>query len=146
MAGKERSIVAIIFRNFIRSFIPRQMKVKQVGQDYLGNKYFERPAEPGNRNKKPTRWFEPVTEKDTLDQEVPVEWDAWLRGRRTQPPEEREILMNRAIMKLKQLRANELSNRDPPLQLPHICDPGSKKSFPKYEEYEVSPGTKTGVR
>lgn len=40
------------------------------------------------------RWFQPLNEEN-FDQPVPVEWEAWLRFRRVEPPSPEEIEINR---------------------------------------------------
>lgn len=76
-----RSILKMIFTNFINSFKPRQIKGTYIGEDYFGNKYYEIPPNPSIGKRKASRWFEPI-HKDDFDQELSAEWEAWLRGRR----------------------------------------------------------------
>lgn len=51
------------------------------GKDYIGNSYFEIPAEPSAGKRKPTRWYNPPKGQDFQDP-IPAEWEAWLRMRR----------------------------------------------------------------
>lgn len=76
-----RSIIKMIFGNFLNSFRPRQIRGTYMGEDYFGNKYYEIPANPSIGKRKASRWFEPI-DKDDFEQERTAEWDAWLRGRR----------------------------------------------------------------
>jgi NADH:ubiquinone oxidoreductase subunit len=78
-----RRIWMIAFRNFINSFRPRQIQGNYMGEDYLGNKYYEIPANPSKGKRKTSRWFEPA-EKTDIDHghELTAEWESWLRGRR----------------------------------------------------------------
>lgn len=76
-----RRIVRIIIENFINSLRPRQFKGNLIGEDYFGNKYYEIPPNPSIGKRKASRWFEPK-DKDSFDQEITAEWEAWLRGRR----------------------------------------------------------------
>lgn len=74
-----RSILQMIFGNFLKSFKPRQIRGTYVGEDYFGNKYYEIPPDPSIGKRKASRWFEP-TDKEAFDQEITAEWNAWLRG------------------------------------------------------------------
>lgn len=76
-----RSVLKMIFTNFMNSFRSRQITGNFMGEDYFGNKYYEIPADPSVGKRKPSRWFEP-SDKEAFDQERTAEWDAWLRGRR----------------------------------------------------------------
>jgi NADH:ubiquinone oxidoreductase subunit len=72
-----------MFQNFWNSLRPRQLKGTYVGEDYLGNKYYEIPPQPHLGKNRPTRWFEAEGgEMENLDKELTAEWEAWLRGRR----------------------------------------------------------------
>jgi NADH:ubiquinone oxidoreductase subunit len=141
MAQQGRSILAMIFRNFIQSLKPRKIRGDLVGTDYFGNRYFEIPANPQIGKRKPSRWFEPKV-KDDFDQEIPAEWEAWLRGRRNVPPEEEEVLRNLAIMKQKKENAKETVLREASTNDQNILEKEIKgmESFPKYDDYEVMPG------
>nr|XP_019542116.2 NADH dehydrogenase [ubiquinone] 1 alpha subcomplex assembly factor 2 [Aedes albopictus] len=138
-----RSLMKILFNNFINSFKPRQLKGNLMGEDYLGNKYYEIPANPSLGQRRPQRRFEP-TEKEAYNQEVTAEWEAWLRGRRKEPPTEQELLRNLAIMKMKERNAAELeakySKPKDVAELPK--NPTGMGSFPQYDEYEIMPGKK----
>lgn len=136
-----RSILAMIFRNFIQSLKPRKIRGDLVGTDYFGNRYFEIPANPQIGKRKPSRWFEPKVKED-FDQEIPAEWEAWLRGRRSIPPKEEEVLKNLAIMKQKKENAKEIALREASASERNILEKEIKgmESFPKYDEYEIMPG------
>lgn len=87
MAREGRPLIRIIFQNFINSFRPRQLKGNYMGEDYLGNKYYEIPADPSRGKRKTSRYFEPPGERDRNDpddhgHELTAEWESWLRGRR----------------------------------------------------------------
>lgn len=84
MAREGRPLFRIIFQNFINSFRPRQLKGNYMGEDYLGNKFYEIEARPGQKK---ARWFEPPGKRDINDpedhgHELTAEWESWLRGRR----------------------------------------------------------------
>lgn len=84
MANRDgRSVLLFVWRNFINSLKPRQRTGNYVGDDYLGNKYFEIPAQPQIGKRRPERWFVPSGKlSDGYNQEVTAEWEAWLRHRR----------------------------------------------------------------
>jgi NADH dehydrogenase [ubiquinone] 1 alpha subcomplex assembly factor 2 len=138
-----RSILAMIFRNFIQSLRPRQIRGDLVGTDYYGNKYYEIPANPQIGKRKSSRWFEPKI-KDDFEQEIPAEWEAWLRGRRNAPPGEEEVLRNLAIMKQKKenAKANAITEASGNEQSMLENEVKGMESFPKYSEYEIMPGKK----
>lgn len=82
----------MIFKEFVRSITPKSIKHKCVGIDYNGTKYFEITQEIKSIHKKPNRYFIPVNKED-FEQEMPAEWEAWLRGRRKLPPTENEVIV-----------------------------------------------------
>lgn len=84
MPGEGRSILANIFKNFRKSFQPSQrVSGKLVGEDYYGNKFYEKPAQPELGKRKPERWFEPSGHNLlNFDNEMTAEWESWLRKRR----------------------------------------------------------------
>ena len=73
------------------------LKIKSVNclpcQDPYGNSYYELPAQPQLGKRRPTRWYntKDVSEGDAesgpsetwggFDQELPAEWESWLRHR-----------------------------------------------------------------
>ncbi|KAK9890266.1 hypothetical protein WA026_010376 [Henosepilachna vigintioctopunctata] len=86
--------------------------------------------------------------KDDFMQEVPPEWEAWLRGRRREPPDEEEVLTNLAIMHICTCKLHNCNLAIMHKKNAKIVDaqavkktPMSKgmETFPKYTEYEVSP-------
>jgi NADH:ubiquinone oxidoreductase subunit len=141
MTQQGRSILAMILRNFIQSLRPRQIRGDLVGTDYFGNKYYEIPANPQIGKRKPSRWFEPKL-KDDFEQELPAEWEAWLRGRRNVPPDEEEVLRNLAIMNQKKenAKANAVTEASGNDQSKLENEVKGMESFPKYSEYEIMPG------
>lgn len=130
-----RNILSIIFRNFINSLKPRQISGNLVGTDYFGNKYYEIPPDPSIGKRRANRWFEPVGKED-FDQEMPAEWEAWLRGRRNEPPSEEEVMRNVAIMEMKKKNAIEVEKKAGKMT---PMDKGIE-TFPHRPEYERMPG------
>lgn len=130
-----RGIIRMILKNFINSFKPRQFQGTLVGSDYFGNKYYEIPTNPSIGKNKASRWFEPP-EKEDFMQEMPAEWESWLRGRRKQTPSEDEVMKNLALMKLKKKNAIEIDKQAGQKTPPEK----GFETFPKFEEYELVPG------
>ncbi|XP_056645559.1 NADH dehydrogenase [ubiquinone] 1 alpha subcomplex assembly factor 2 [Diorhabda carinulata] len=132
---QSRSIWAMIIRNFINSIKPRQFRGTLVGTDYFGNKYYEIPADPSVGKRRDSRWFTPP-KKDDFMQEMPAEWESWLRGRRKHPPTEEEVMKNVAIMEMKKQNAIEVDAKGGQMT------PLTKgyETFPKRHEYESVPG------
>ncbi|XP_075153009.1 NADH dehydrogenase [ubiquinone] 1 alpha subcomplex assembly factor 2 [Haematobia irritans] len=135
-----RDIFKIIFQNFFKSFRPRQIRGNYVGEDYFGNKYYEIPPNPSIGKRKASRWFEPA-DKEAFDQELTAEWEAWLRGRREDPPTKEELVRNLQIMDMKKRNAAELDEKYGKKDAAGKLIPQQETigTFPKYKEYEIIP-------
>lgn len=138
-----RDIIKIIFTNILKSFSilkKDQLVGKHIGSDYFGNKYFEIAAER-SLGRRRQRWFEPPVKED-FAQEMPAEWESWLRGRRDGPPKEEEVMRNVAIMDMKKQNAIEVEKKA------GKATPMVKgyETFPKYSEYERSSGKPVGEK
>lgn len=132
-----RDVFAILLKNFIKSFTwlkPKQIFGTLRGTDYFGNTYYEIS---GDRSigKRRQRWFEPP-QKENFEQEVPAEWESWLRGRREEIPTEEEIKKSVAIMQIKQKNAIEVEKKS---GKPTPMTKGIE-TFPKRPEFEIVPG------
>eukprot|EP00048_Salpingoeca_helianthica_P019034 m.243970 g.243970 ORF g.243970 m.243970 type:complete len:145 (-) comp29083_c0_seq1:25-459(-) len=96
-----------------------------VGRDLAGNKYFESPAPvEGGR---PKRMMETgQSEMDTaMESTVPVQWLAWLRGTRADPPtlaelEADQIRLEQLKVKVARLEAAEIQRKQA-LQAPQTA-------------------------
>lgn len=79
-----RNVFKYVFNNFLNSLRPRRPPAILVGEDYFGNKYYEKPPNPALGKLKPERYYvPPVQHAETpIDSELTAEWDSWLRGRR----------------------------------------------------------------
>uniref|UniRef100_A0A8D8LRE2 NADH dehydrogenase [ubiquinone] 1 alpha subcomplex assembly factor 2 n=2 Tax=Cacopsylla melanoneura TaxID=428564 RepID=A0A8D8LRE2_9HEMI len=142
MARQGRGLFVEFFKDFVNSLRPKHVqKGNHMGTDYMGTKYFEIPADPQGGVRRSVRSFEPIV-KDKFDQIVPPEWEAWLRGRRKQPPTEDEINRNLGMIKLKEKNAAELSLKFPSKSDTSFQKKTGMESFPSYNEYEQVPGTK----
>lgn len=81
MSGKQRGVLQLIWKHFTASITPKFTQKKLIGEDFYGTKYYEVPVASNSSRKKPSRYFIPVN-KDNFEQELPAEWEAWLRYRR----------------------------------------------------------------
>ncbi|XP_056139967.1 NADH dehydrogenase [ubiquinone] 1 alpha subcomplex assembly factor 2 [Lampris incognitus] len=93
---------------------------EHVGTDHLGNKYFSVPEQRTwtGRTVRAKRMVEAAnpTEYEYMEGNIPSEWDAWMRGRRKEPPSIEELLKNkRYTVEIKQ-KAMEVEERDRILQ------------------------------
>ncbi|XP_012283464.1 NADH dehydrogenase [ubiquinone] 1 alpha subcomplex assembly factor 2 [Orussus abietinus] len=144
MAGRERGVFRLIFRDFFNSlktlYSPRTNKL--VGEDFLGTKYYEQTVKKGGGRKKPARSFVTETEDD-FDQEIPAEWEAWLRHRRAEPPTEEEVLANyklsltkkkNAVLLEKQYESMKTDSEPVKKSDPRV----SPQGFPMYDDYKMS--------
>ncbi|CAK9824791.1 NADH dehydrogenase [ubiquinone] 1 alpha subcomplex assembly factor 2 [Anthophora retusa] len=138
MSGKGRSVLQMIFRDFVASIKFGSTKTKLIGEDYYGTKYYETPIPKGSAKKLPTRYFEPINKTD-FEQELPAEWEAWLRHRRKVPPTKEELERNHQIQLIKKQNARQIkeiysSSETEVTKL--ATQTKQQSSFPTYEEYK----------
>ena len=141
MAVKERGLFRIIFKAFFDSLTPNNRKPVLMGVDYLGTKYYEVPKIKSIHNKI-NRYFVPIV-KENFEQEIPAEWEAWLRNRRKEPPTEEEVNKNYDMILTKRQKAAEIEEKfaekgdikivPPDQKLP---DQHASLNYPVYEEYK----------
>lgn len=128
MSRKERNLLQIIWKHFIASIKPSSLsRPTLIGQDYYGTKYYESTS----ARKKASRYFVPIN-KDDFEQEIPAEWESWLRYRRKNPPTEEEIKKNYEIAMIKKEKAAEIAVKFGSDKTPQVLT--AKKgheSFPK---------------
>lgn len=143
----QRDLLKIIFQNFMKSIRPREFQGSLMGTDLFGNKYWEKKADPSVGRRKPSRYFVPL-DKDAFDQEIAPEWEAWLRGRRNDPPTLEELNYNKAFMEMKQKKAKGLEAGVVKVDQPALeAAKRGVESFPSYgDEYEISAGYKHNKR
>ncbi|XP_034948077.1 NADH-ubiquinone oxidoreductase assembly factor N7BML [Chelonus insularis] len=130
--AKERGVIMPVIRNFLNSFMPRKSKVRFVGEDYHGTKYYEDPERLRNRG----RSYEPA-DPENLHPEIPPEWEAWLRYRRANPPTPEEVMANYELMMTKKKNAAELEiqyNKEKGKTVEAIPSK-PQLNFPTYDEY-----------
>lgn len=85
--------------------------VKFIGQDHLGNKYYEgKNDRPGGKlrrfYKDSDKRYEGPVEVD-LSKRIPPAWDSWLRHRRNDPPSLEEVIQSDSYFEMQQSRAAE---------------------------------------
>ncbi|XP_038560417.1 NADH dehydrogenase [ubiquinone] 1 alpha subcomplex assembly factor 2 [Micropterus salmoides] len=91
-----------------------------VGTDHLGNKYYFIP-EQKTWTGRPVRAKRMVvaanpTEYEYIEGSIPMEWDAWIRGRRKEPPSIEELLKNESYREQIKLKAKDVEEKDLALQ------------------------------
>ncbi|XP_059192915.1 NADH dehydrogenase [ubiquinone] 1 alpha subcomplex assembly factor 2 [Centropristis striata] len=89
---------------------------EHVGTDTLGNKYYSVPEQKtwtGRlvRAKRMVVAANP-TEFEYIEGSIPMEWDAWIRGRRKEPPSVEELLKNESYREQIKLKAKEVEEKD----------------------------------
>lgn len=89
---------------------------EHVGTDHLGNKYYFIPEQKTwtGRVVRAKRMVEPVnpSESEYVEGNIPMEWDAWIRGRRKEPPSMEELMKNISYREQIILKAQEVDARD----------------------------------
>ncbi|CAK6950578.1 NADH dehydrogenase 1 alpha subcomplex assembly factor 2 [Scomber japonicus] [Scomber scombrus] len=89
---------------------------EHVGTDHLGNKYYFVPEQKTwtGRLVRAKRMVEAAnpTEYEYMEGSIPMEWDAWIRGRRKEPPSIEELLKNESYREQIKLKAKEVEEQD----------------------------------
>ncbi|XP_068594813.1 NADH dehydrogenase [ubiquinone] 1 alpha subcomplex assembly factor 2 [Brachionichthys hirsutus] len=91
-----------------------------VGTDHLGNKYYFIPEQKTwtGRPLRAKRVIVPVNpvESEYVEGSIPIEWEAWIQGRRKEPPSVEELLKNEYYREQIKLKAKEVEEKDLALQ------------------------------
>lgn len=116
-----RSRVFKAFQAFVQQVKSRgKEKVTFVGEDNIGNKYYEE-LRPNHQYRKVHRYFLKADIKDGTNvvdiANVPPLWDAWLRFRRQDPPTPKEMKDNEDYFKFQQELAAKRRSEKPPVQV-----------------------------
>ncbi|XP_029960823.1 NADH dehydrogenase [ubiquinone] 1 alpha subcomplex assembly factor 2 [Salarias fasciatus] len=87
-----------------------------VGTDHLGNKYYLIPEQKSwtgkhVRAKRMVVAANP-SEYEYIEGSIPMEWDAWIRGRRKEPPSVEELLKNESQREQIKVKAKEVEEND----------------------------------
>ncbi|XP_030000356.1 NADH dehydrogenase [ubiquinone] 1 alpha subcomplex assembly factor 2 [Sphaeramia orbicularis] len=89
---------------------------EHVGTDHLGNKYYFVPEQKTwtGRLVRAKRMVEAANpaEYEYMEGSIPMEWDAWIRGRRKEPPSIEELERNEFYREDIKLKAKEVEERD----------------------------------
>ncbi|XP_077378172.1 NADH dehydrogenase [ubiquinone] 1 alpha subcomplex assembly factor 2 [Festucalex cinctus] len=89
---------------------------EHVGTDHLGNKYYIVPEQKTwtGRLVRAKRMVEAPnpTEYEYVEGRIPIEWDAWMRGRRKEPPSVEELAKNESYREQIKLKAMEVEEKD----------------------------------
>ncbi|KAH9500355.1 hypothetical protein Btru_071582 [Bulinus truncatus] len=145
-------VLGRILGNLKNSLFTVKQNDKFVGIDKFGNKYFEKEGD-NSHNLRASRYIKQNDETDWDIPEIPVEWEAWLRGKRKDPPTTEEIERNYIKMIQTKRRAEELDRKysqkknsvvsSTSKDIAQDIEPSQQQNpFPQYEEYEFSPGEK----
>ena len=134
---------------WVRSILNAFGKTRRlVGTDLHGNTYFETIRE----GKKPRR--ELVTKTKHMEYTpglIPIEWEAWIRGKRDDPPTHEELLAEQSRIKTLKERARQVEEKDRQQQAldsksPQIAAQAGHASAPLYESLDNrSQPTSTGT-
>ncbi|KAM4706468.1 NADH dehydrogenase [ubiquinone] 1 alpha subcomplex assembly factor 2 [Discoglossus pictus] len=102
----------------LRSLLQRTLgTVRQhMGTDQFGNKYYYIPEQKTwtGQTIRRRRTVEPVhkSEYEYEPGHIPTEWEAWIRGKRKDPPTIEEILKNEKVRREIKMRGDEALERD----------------------------------
>ncbi|XP_071799661.1 NADH dehydrogenase [ubiquinone] 1 alpha subcomplex assembly factor 2-like [Asterias amurensis] len=146
--------------NFIRGIfrLGRSSKIL-VGTDHLGNKYFEIPERSTITTKEGLLKARRICEAkyshaDYEEGMIPIEWEAWVRGKRNDPPSHEEIMRREQMTVIVKKRAKELEAKDQEKQLQDykeglVAEPAQTKqighaSAPVFEATESGQSVSTG--
>ncbi|XP_076630000.1 uncharacterized protein LOC143346114 [Colletes latitarsis] len=139
MTKPERGVIQILWKCFVGSLRLKEPTAKLIGEDFYGTKYYEKPLPSNSVKKRPSRYFEPVDKDTGFDQEIPAEWEAWLRFRRINPPTKEEVEENYRIAMSKKENAAliEAKYAHTKTDLPELpVNTKTQTSYPSYKEYE----------
>ncbi|KAJ3604251.1 hypothetical protein NHX12_028992 [Muraenolepis orangiensis] len=124
----------------IAGFLRRTFGIvrEHVGSDHLGNNYYKVPPQTTWTGRKvgAKRMFEAANPAhyEYVESSIPSEWDAWIRGRRKEPPSIEEMLKNQQYRDQIKQKAKEVDERDLLLQ------------SQEYEEGLVAARSQTAVK
>ena len=152
MGSRSRpGVLATIWNNFARSLGARKPVRTIVGKDDFGNVYYvlepnpDGPVQTRNLGSN-SRGYLPGPQASIND--LPVEWEAWLRHRRQSPPTTDEIATNQLHALRRASATNAVPHphhpNNPQVPLLHASPPppiNPSKDFPKRPEFEEGPGT-----
>lgn len=116
-SGCPTHMMSRIFGLFRRTFGAVR---EHVGTDHLGNNYYLIPEQRSwtGRHIRAKRMVEAANpaEHEYIEGSIPMEWEAWIRGRRKEPPSIEELMTNESQRKHIKLKAMEVEEKDLALQ------------------------------
>ncbi|XP_030851878.1 NADH dehydrogenase [ubiquinone] 1 alpha subcomplex assembly factor 2 [Strongylocentrotus purpuratus] len=103
--------------SFLRGLFRSSKQISKVlvGSDKMGNKYYEKPGHTNSKGRdiKLKRSVEAVVSHHEYEAGmIPLEWEAWVRGRRELPPTEEEIDRRENQTQIVKARAAEVELKD----------------------------------
>lgn len=158
MAGWKPGPWTKVIHNFLESLSVKNPAKVVVGKDQFGNVYYQEEKRPGDP-KAVHRGYHPGSTDQW--QRLPVQWEAWLRGRRKHPPSEAEMAEAiedeaRRMQKIQQLGSAEKETAPEEdrseeavgesAKFPHIDSKPAEdqqethRPFPRYSDYEEIAG------
>ncbi|XP_022087175.1 mimitin, mitochondrial-like [Acanthaster planci] len=145
--------------NVFRALLRLGRTKVHVGTDHLGNKYYEIPEKAAITSKggylKARRTVEsPYSHAEYEEGMIPLEWEAWVRGKRNNPPTQEEIDKREQKTQLVKKRAQELEQKDQERQTKDyeeglVAKPAQTKqighaSAPVYDKVDSAESVSTG--
>ncbi|XP_018614931.1 NADH dehydrogenase [ubiquinone] 1 alpha subcomplex assembly factor 2 isoform X1 [Scleropages formosus] len=105
----------------IVSFLRKTLGIakQHVGTDHLGNQYYFIPQQKtwtGRTIRAKRLVVSKMTESEYTEGSIPSEWDAWIRGRRKDPPTLEELEKNMHYREQIKQKAREAQEKDLALQ------------------------------
>ncbi|XP_072353080.1 NADH dehydrogenase [ubiquinone] 1 alpha subcomplex assembly factor 2 isoform X2 [Scyliorhinus torazame] len=104
--------------NQVRALLQRMFGLVKhhMGTDQFGNKYYYIPQQRNwtgqtIRSRRIIEAFNPK-EFEYESGNIPSEWEAWIRGRRKDPPTMEEILRNEEYRKMIKIHAHEIEQKE----------------------------------
>uniref|UniRef100_A0A913Z9F9 NADH dehydrogenase [ubiquinone] 1 alpha subcomplex assembly factor 2 n=1 Tax=Patiria miniata TaxID=46514 RepID=A0A913Z9F9_PATMI len=145
--------------NVFRSLFKIGRTRVHVGTDRLGNKYFEIPQKSaitkGGYLKARRTCESPYSHAEYEEGMMPLEWEAWVRGKRADPPTPEEIDRREQKTLLVKKRAQELEEKDQERQLKDyeeglVAKPAQTKqighaSSPVFDKVDSAESVSTGT-
>ncbi|KAM8961265.1 NADH dehydrogenase [ubiquinone] 1 alpha subcomplex assembly factor 2 [Pelodytes ibericus] len=100
----------------LRTLLQRTLgTVRQhMGTDQFGNKYFYTPEQKNfaGQRTRARRTVECINKKDYESGDIPTEWEAWIRGKRSDPPTTEEIIKNEKFREEIKMKGSEIEEKD----------------------------------
>ncbi|XP_053304006.1 NADH dehydrogenase [ubiquinone] 1 alpha subcomplex assembly factor 2 [Spea bombifrons] len=99
----------------LRALLQRTVR-QYMGADQFGNKYYYVPEQKTwtGQKTRAKRIIESVNKKEFEYElgHIPTEWEAWIRGKRKDPPTIEEILRNEKLREDVKTKANEVAEKE----------------------------------